>query len=143
MASLRFSRAAGSIYHWARDHRVHHKHSEEDAKLIETLLERLQPSDWLPPAYVAPELFTWDLDLYDVSRGERGRFGGTGELDAVLINLEQIAGGSIQQEVAFSERDGRRVIETYRASFHIYFQEAFTFALNFTDWQAAERFDPT
>ena len=74
---------------------------------------------------------------------ERGRFGGTGELDAVLINLEQIAGGSIQQEVAFSERDGRRVIETYRASFHIYFQEAFTFALNFTDWQAAERFDPT
>ena len=65
---------------------------------------------------------------------ERGRFGGTGELDAVLINLEQIAGGSIQQEVAFSERDGRRVIETYRASFHIYFQEAFTFALNFTDW---------
>ena len=70
---------------------------------------------------------------------ERGRFGGTGELDAVLINLEQIAGGSIQQEVAFSERDGRRVIETYRASFHIYFQEAFTFALNFTDWQAAER----
>ena len=54
---------------------------------------------------------------------ERGRFGGTGELDAVLINLEQIAGGSIQQEVAFSERDGRRVIETYRASFHIYFQE--------------------
>ena len=68
---------------------------------------------------------------------ERGRFGGTGELDAVLINLEQIAGGSIQQEVAFSERDGRRVIETYRASFHIYFQEAFTFALNFTDCRRA------
>ena len=90
-------------------------------------------------------------DLGEVAEGqalrvalvERGRFGGTGELDAVLINLEQIAGGSIQQEVAFSERDGRRVIETYRASFHIYFQEAFTFALNFTDWQAAERFDPT
>ena len=25
------ARFAGSIYHWARDHRVHHKHSEQDA----------------------------------------------------------------------------------------------------------------
>ena len=35
---------------------------------------------------------------------ERNRFGGSAELDRVQLNLEHLAGGSIQQEVTFAEQ---------------------------------------
>lgn len=66
---------------------------------------------------------------------ERNRFGGSSELDRVQLNLEHLAGGSIQQEVTFAERDGRHVLETYRCQFQIYFQETFLYQIKFVDWQ--------
>ena len=68
---------------------------------------------------------------------ERNRFGGSNELDRVQLNLLHLAGGSIQQEVTFCERDGRHVLETYRCQFHIYFQEAFLYQIRFVDWRGA------
>ena len=44
----------------------------------------------------------------------------------------------MQQEVTFSERDGRTTIESYRLNFHVHFQENFAFVMRLTDWSGSK-----
>ena len=54
------------------------------------------------------------------------------------MSLLELATGSVQQEVTFSERDGRTTIESYRLNFHVHFQENFAFVMRLTDWSGSK-----
>ena len=54
------------------------------------------------------------------------------------VSLLELATGSVQQEVTFSERDGRTTIESYRLNFHVHFQENFAFVMRLTDWSGSK-----
>lgn len=68
---------------------------------------------------------------------ERSRFGNLIDIDEVTVPLIGLAAGSVQQEVLFTERDGRSTIQSYRCNFHIYFQERFTYPIRFVEWRCA------
>ena len=67
---------------------------------------------------------------------EQTRFGNLIEIGTASISLLELATGSVQQEVTFTERDGHTTVESYRCNFHIHFQERFTFVLRFVNWSA-------
>jgi hypothetical protein len=69
---------------------------------------------------------------------ELTRFGNLVEIGTSELTLLEIATGSVQQEVTFTERDGRTTIDSYRLDFHIHFQENFTFVMRLDDWSGSK-----
>lgn len=67
---------------------------------------------------------------------EQTRFGNLLEIGSATIPLLELATGSVQQDVTFSERDEQATVESYRCNFHVHFQERFTFVLRFVNWSA-------
>ena len=69
---------------------------------------------------------------------EQTRFGNLVEIGTSELSLLELASGSVQQEVTFSERDGRTTIESYRLNFHVHFQENFAFVMRLTGWSGSK-----
>ena len=72
--------------------------------------------------YFSDLQFTWGGKTY---KNHNELLGTVVGVDGIKTGYTRASGFNLMTS---AKRDGRRVIETYRASFHIYFQEAFTFA---------------
>ena len=105
-------------------HRVLHMTLVEQVRKQAPLHGSQQYSPLSPPSFLPPF--------------EQTRFGNLVEIGTSELSLLELATGSVQQEVTFSERDGRTTIESYRLNFHVHFQENFAFVMRLTDWSGSK-----